>query len=245
MTPPRVLLVEDDAAVRLLVELALEDLPLELVSCAGAAEALQALARAPFQLIVTDLMMPGISGAELLQRLHDEPALAAGARRVVFSAGLDAATRTRLQALGAWRFLHKPVAVQALRDCVAEALELAAAPEPEPSPPDAGGEAELAALIAEHFAGDAELFAAYRASCLAQFGADAAAAEAALRRRDAPTLRRLAHSLKTVLASLGEAAEAARAKALEQAGAAADWPVLEMDWPLLAAGLRRLAAASN
>ena len=69
---------------------------MSLVACASVAEALAALREAPVQLLLTDLMMPGENGLDLLQHLVDEPALRGGALQVVFSAGLGAAAQERL-----------------------------------------------------------------------------------------------------------------------------------------------------
>jgi len=233
MPLPRVLLVEDDAAVRKLVALALEDLALDLVPCGDVPEALAALSQAPAQLVITDLMLPGVSGMALLERLHGDTGLCAGARRVAFSAGLDAATRQRLLALDVWRLLDKPVAVQTLCDCVAEALGL-----PAPAWASAATDADL---IDRNFAGDAGLFHAFRDIARQQFSVDVEAGERALLARDASALRRLAHSLKSVLDSLGESAAAEQARTLEAAAAQIDWRRLQNEWPPLAAMLQALA----
>ena len=104
--PARVVLVDDDASIRRLVALALEDLPVELVACADAAQARQALRDAPAALLLTDLMMPGESGMALLQLLAADPGLRGPAQLAVFSAGVDEATQAALDALGVWRVLH-------------------------------------------------------------------------------------------------------------------------------------------
>lgn len=243
--PPRVLVVEDDAAVRRLVQLALEELPITLQLCADGHSALQALQQAPVQLLITDLMMPGLSGYELLERVVAAPALRQGARLVAFSAGLDAEARERLQALGVWRLLAKPVSLQALEDCVRQAV-LAGdePPSPEvPAPPSPAEAADEAAAIATHFGGNAALFHAFRASCLLQFVQDVQAADAALAGSDAAALRRQAHSLKSALATLGQAGAAARARELETKALQADWPAAQAAWAPLRAALLGLAGS--
>jgi len=241
MLAPRVLLVEDDAAVRRLVQMALEDMELDLLACADVQQALAALAGAPVALVITDLMMPGVSGVDLLRRLQAEPGLCRGGRRVAFSAGLDAAMRQRLQELDVWRLLDKPVAVQALRHCVAEALAAGAEPawspagtHPEPGVDEAG-------LIERQFAGDAALFRAFRASAHEQFRADADAGDHACKADDTAALRRLGHSLKSVLESLGHAEAMQQARALELAALAGDRDARHICWNGLAKTLRALA----
>lgn len=238
--PPRVLVVEDDAAVRRLVELALEELPITLQLCADGGSALQALQQAPVQLLITDLMMPGLSGYELLERVVAAPALRQGARLVAFSAGLDAEARERLQALGVWRLLAKPVSLQALEDCVRQAVLAGDAPAA-PAPVSSDAANHEAAAIGTHFGGNAALFHAFRASCLLQFVQDVQAADAALAGSDAAALRRQAHSLKSVLATLGQGQAAAQARALETTALQADWTAAQAAWAPLRAALLGLA----
>lgn len=233
MNPPRVVLVDDDASIRRLVALALEDEPVELVSCASVAEALQALRAAPARLVITDLMMPGVSGFDLLEQLAADPALRGGARLAVFSAGLGTEVQKRLAALPVWRQIGKPVSVVALLEAVGEALadgEADGAQTGPAAPAEAGGEA---AAIAEFFAGDAALFHAFRDGCRVQFRSDLAQADAAWAARDASALRHLAHSLKSVLLTLGEPAASAAARALEQAMAQGDWAAAAEPWARL------------
>ena len=65
--------------------------------------------------------------------------------------------------------------------------------------------------------GNAPLYLSFRASCLQQFQADLAEGDKALTDGDAPALRRLAHSLKSVLRSLGHPEAASDALTLEEA----------------------------
>lgn len=122
MALPRVLLLEDDPAVRRFVALALEPLPLQLLPCGTLAEARALLEHTPVQLVLMDLTLPDGSGQELLPSLHTPDN--AACRIVVFSGGVDdAALRRQLQSQGAWRVLAKPVGVGLLFDTVREALQ--------------------------------------------------------------------------------------------------------------------------
>lgn len=71
----RILIVEDDDALRRLLGRALSQRGFEVVAAADGAEALGlAETRGPFQLVVTDLVMPGISGKTFADRFlesHD------------------------------------------------------------------------------------------------------------------------------------------------------------------------------
>ena len=232
MTRPRVLLVEDDPSIRRFVVLALEDLDIELLEAASLAEARQQLARGPLQLLISDLMLPDGSGATLLQELAADPVRRAGARLVAFSAGINADKRAQLLALGVDEVLAKPVSLPALEECVHRAL--------------AGGVPAPAAVAAplsvveQYFAGDQALYAAYRASCLAQFAQDRRQGDQAVAAGDLAALRRLAHSLKSVLLPLGHNEAGRQAAALELAAEGADLEGASAGWARLRAELEEL-----
>ncbi len=252
---PRVLLVDDDASVRRLVALALDGQPIELVSCADGESALAVLQAGPVQVLVTDLMMPGISGLDLLRRLAREPVLRQGAELVAFSAGIDASMRQQLQGLGVRRMLSKPVSLQSLEDVVMEAVASACMPgvAPESAPelplaadtePGHAAPADEARAISVHFGGDATLFHDFRRSCLPQFVRDLAEGEAAFERADVLAVRRLAHSLKSVLATLGHAEAAALARKVETAAQGGQLGAAQTPWGALRTHLQTLAAAA-
>jgi len=238
MQAARVLLVEDDPAMVRFVELAVDDLGIALQACTTVAEAIAALRVQPAHLIVTDLMLPGAPGTVLLQRLRQEAALLGNARVVVCSAGINAPMKAELAGLGVWRQLHKPVAVETLRTCVREGLAPEAAPAPQ-ALKTTGGDADEAAAVLRYFAGNRALFDMYRGACLRQFPVDLGDGDKAFEVRDAVALRRLAHSLRTVLLSLGLTEASACAKRLEQAALHADWNGVAEEWP----GLRAVLAA--
>lgn len=240
---PVVLLVEDDPSVARFVEMALDTLPVSVHICPCVESALVWLQAHRAALVITDLMMPGESGAGLLRRMQATPALAAGARVVVLSAGLDHAVRQDLIACGAWRALDKPVPVAALEACVREALAdgpAAAAVPPADGAPAPQGTAPpdpVQAAIGEYFGGDAALFHRYRASCIAQFTYDAAEGDRALRSADLKALRRLGHSLGGVLRTLGRREDAVLARQMEEAALQERLEPLRGHWRLLRARL--------
>lgn len=238
---PAVLLVEDDASIARFVTLALEGMPLNLVSCTSAEQAQRLLESQPFALLITDLMLPGASGVELIEWLRRSPQ--AGCSAVVFSAGVRADVAQRLEQLQVRGVLRKPVSVAQLVDCVESVL--AAQPagsgvQAADADADAGADMPVGggpAAVASYFGGDAALFHSYRASCLAQLPADVALGENLLAARDAAALRRLAHSLKSVLRLLGQEQASGLAQALEQACLASDWAGATDAWRQLGAAL--------
>ncbi|TDP62523.1 response regulator [Roseateles toxinivorans] len=233
MPLPRVLLVEDDPSLQRFVQLALEELPITLLTCDSVADALAELARAPVALLITDLMLPDRSGLDLLAQLQREPALRGAARLAVFSAGLLPAVRLQLQALDVWRMLAKPCSIMDLEACVLEAM------------PDwpAGAVAAMVqtpTVVESHFGGNTALYEAFRASCLQQFVHDVRTGDLACEHGDSQALRRLAHSLKSVLESLGHGEAAALARALETRADQGDWVLARPLWQALRSSIQAL-----
>jgi DNA-binding response OmpR family regulator len=78
-----------------------------VVEASDGTEALEiALKRVP-DLVIADVMMPGIDGVELCRRLRSSPATAASPI-LLFSARGDVQTRLDAFAAGADDFVHKP-----------------------------------------------------------------------------------------------------------------------------------------
>ena len=70
----RILLVEDDPRVRTATVDALEDLDYEPVACGSGAEAIELFNAQEFDLVITDVIMPEMTGPELIRHLkatHD------------------------------------------------------------------------------------------------------------------------------------------------------------------------------
>ena len=65
----RILIVDDDDGLRESLQLVLSAEGYEAIGAANADEALAAIERAPFELVLCDLRMPGMDGMELLPHL--------------------------------------------------------------------------------------------------------------------------------------------------------------------------------
>lgn len=72
----RVLVVDDEAHIVQVVALKLRNAELEVDTALDGAEALQMLRLRPYDLVVTDLQMPEMTGTELAQAMSVDPALA-------------------------------------------------------------------------------------------------------------------------------------------------------------------------
>jgi DNA-binding NtrC family response regulator len=116
----RILVVDDEAVVR---ELAVELLRRSGYAphgVASATDALELLAKERFDLLLSDVVMPGMTGVELLYELrarkHDLPV-------VLMTGGSQEPERTaNAVKLGATSLLYKPFSHDELRDVVVAAL---------------------------------------------------------------------------------------------------------------------------
>jgi DNA-binding response OmpR family regulator len=66
----RVLVVDDEKSIRTIVEYALKDGGFEVVSASRGDDALEIVEKEPIDLVVLDLMLPGIDGMEVCRRIR-------------------------------------------------------------------------------------------------------------------------------------------------------------------------------
>ena len=71
--PPRILVVDDNALVRLLVTQALSEQGADVVTAPDGPRALDLLDAEHFDLVVVDFVMPGMLGDEVIRRIHGHP----------------------------------------------------------------------------------------------------------------------------------------------------------------------------
>lgn len=73
MKDKRVLVVDDEAAISKLVSLIVQQMGLEVDTASNGAEALQKIGRNKPDLIIVDLIMPVMTGEELIQEVQGNP----------------------------------------------------------------------------------------------------------------------------------------------------------------------------
>ncbi|HEC34853.1 MAG TPA: response regulator [Chloroflexi bacterium] len=118
-----VLIVDDEKRVAFLLEETLKALGkgLAVVSVGSAEEALKQMARRSFDLVVTDLRMPGIDGLELMQRVMDTHPQT---RTILITAYGSEEVEAEVRRLQPACYLTKPFSVAEFTQAVEQALQL-------------------------------------------------------------------------------------------------------------------------
>ncbi len=119
MTARRILVVEDDADMRQLLDEFLRESGFEVTVVAGAEEALRESARAGFDVVVTDLIMPGMQGNDLLLEMRRaDPHLPV----VIMTAFGSVESAVEAMKHGAYYYLTKPFRMDQLLKTLEGAL---------------------------------------------------------------------------------------------------------------------------
>ncbi len=114
----RILLVDDDDDTRSLMCEGLRKRGLDVETVDSARACLARLDNTQFDVIVTDVSMPGMSGIELCDALHErDPAPLA----IVMTSLQDVSVKTSALASGAFEFLNKPLKVSTLEAAIRRA----------------------------------------------------------------------------------------------------------------------------
>ncbi len=114
-----ILVVDDDEVVLGAVCKALRPDNYAIVTAQSADEALKLLSESSYGVVITDLMMPGMDGLELLQRIHD---MRAKSETIMITGYPTIQTALRAKRLGAFEYVTKPFTRQELRSVVVRGL---------------------------------------------------------------------------------------------------------------------------
>ncbi len=117
---PKVLLVDDEAHLTRALQAAFRRQPFDVLVADSAMEAIGILTREQIEVLITDEMMPGMLGSELI--VHSRR-LCPDTVRIILTG--QASTESAIRALNdgrAFRFLLKPFSPEMLAEVIAEAL---------------------------------------------------------------------------------------------------------------------------
>lgn len=119
-TGARVLIVEDDDSLRQAMHAQLAKEGYLTASAVDVPEAFKVLEKSPHQLVITDLNLPGISGVELLKKIHaDYPNTAV----IVMTAFGTVQSAVEAMKAGAYDYIVKPIYPYELKALISRALD--------------------------------------------------------------------------------------------------------------------------
>lgn len=119
MPNPKILVVDDEKSIRLTVAQSLEPLGYSVKTAVNGNDALNQLQAEPFELLLTDLKMPGMDGMALVEQavqLHSHLQV------IMISAHATVENAVEVMKLGAIDFIQKPFTPTEIRDLVQRVL---------------------------------------------------------------------------------------------------------------------------
>ena len=120
--PQKILIIEDDPATQRLVDYTLRREGFDVISASNGLEGLRKAREESPNLIILDVMLPGLDGFEICHRLRSEPETA-GVLILMFSAKAQEIDKQTGMKVGADDYLSKPAAPAAIVSKVKELLE--------------------------------------------------------------------------------------------------------------------------
>jgi CheY-like chemotaxis protein/HPt (histidine-containing phosphotransfer) domain-containing protein len=242
--PLRILLTEDNVVNQRLALRLLEKLGYRADVAANGLEALEALERQPYDLVLMDVQMPEMDGVEatrhILERLPggDRPWIVAMTAEVMHG------DREGFLAAGMNDYVAKPIRPQELVAAIRRAPSRAGGG---PSTDGGGARPAVDAAVLERLAESMGGDDAFVAELIDQFVTDSpallAAARKGLEARNAEEVRRAAHTLKSNAATFGANELADRSRSLETAAKAGELDGGEASIDAVAEELERVHAA--
>jgi DNA-binding response OmpR family regulator len=133
--PKKIIIVEDQPAVADLLEEMLSIDEYQVIKIHSSTGALSVIQAENPDVVLLDIMMPDVSGLEVLRFMRREPGLQRIPVVIVSARTLPADIRTGLEA-GATAYLTKPVDMGTLRETVARVIRAAEVPDTDPRTDD-------------------------------------------------------------------------------------------------------------
>jgi DNA-binding response OmpR family regulator len=115
-----VLVVDDEGAIRYSVSKTLQRIGYEVEEAASGEEALEMMGKREYDVILTDIRMPGLTGVDLLKRIKD---IAPDGIVILMTGYASLGTAVESLRLGAHDYLIKPSSSQDIRQSVSRGVE--------------------------------------------------------------------------------------------------------------------------
>ena len=117
---PRILVVDDELSIREFFEIVLSEDGHEVDAVASGEEAFDKIEKKPYDLVITDLLMPGVDGMAVMERVKD---ISPETLVLMITAFATAESAVEAMKKGAYDYLMKPFKVDEIRLVVKNALE--------------------------------------------------------------------------------------------------------------------------
>jgi two-component system NtrC family response regulator len=119
-TPYTVLVIDDEPAHRLMVRVVLGDADFKVLEADNGSSGLATLRAKPVDVVLLDMRMPGMSGLDVLQKMHEE---AITTPVIMLTAFGNVGSAVEAMKIGAWDYLTKPTDNDELLAVVRKAAE--------------------------------------------------------------------------------------------------------------------------
>ncbi|MCD4688514.1 MAG: sigma-54 dependent transcriptional regulator [Desulfuromonadaceae bacterium] len=116
----QILVIDDDPSNREAISLLLTSIGYQVQSASSGEEALELLQKNSFEVILTDLFLPGISGIDILKKVKED---APSSCVILITGKASAETAVEAMKSGAFDYLTKPLHLERLKVVIAKALE--------------------------------------------------------------------------------------------------------------------------
>lgn len=116
----RILVVDDETSMRQLLEITLRKEGYRVTTARSGSKALEAFEKAPYDLVISDIKMPDMSGVEVLRHVKG---VAPETPVIMITAYSSAETAVDALRLGAYDYIAKPFKVDELKITIKNALE--------------------------------------------------------------------------------------------------------------------------
>ncbi len=116
----QILIIDDEANNREALSMLLTHAGYEVESADSGEKALEIMKKTPFEIVITDLFLPGVSGIDILKKVKEDSPYT----NVILITG-NASAETAVEAMkeGAFDYITKPFNIEKLKVLVAKALE--------------------------------------------------------------------------------------------------------------------------
>ena len=120
ITPPEVLIVEDEKLLRLMIAKLLQVSGYRVFTCGDSLQALELVEQKSFDLVITDLMMAGATGMDVLRATRKcQPR----AKVIIITGTPSSQTLLEAKREGAYAYLRKPFQLKQFLSILRDAIE--------------------------------------------------------------------------------------------------------------------------